>query len=160
MQITVEMVMQERPCVDYPESRVRELWSGRESLSPSDVAALDIPFSDRAWLLGRILGHNDKTRVVVRRIVRDALGDMEIPDAYKLWLDSGDKSLRNAARDAAWSADWKSDWYSVATITRDATWFSDKDVAWYTAGSASVYYGSSTWGKYLGWMVEFLEDIK
>ena len=50
MKITVEMVMAEHR-EEYPEERIRELWAGRESLSPEEVAELDIPILDRAWII-------------------------------------------------------------------------------------------------------------
>jgi hypothetical protein len=146
MKITVEMVMKERPCGDYPITMVQELWGDKESLSETEVAALDIPISDRVWPLGRMLGHRDPTRVVARRIARDAIGDRDIPEAYQLWMDSGDEALRSAAWDAA-----------VFSAVRDAVWSDAWAAAWDAARDAVR---SAAWEKYLSWMVEFLEAVE
>src|SRR4030042_6703281 len=98
MKITIEIVMAERPCSSYPRSRVEELWAGREWLSAHEVTMLEIPLGDIAWLLSRMLGPRDTTREVARRIVRYALGDREIPQAYRAWLGTGAEALRPAAR--------------------------------------------------------------
>ncbi len=49
--LTVSECMKCNPCERYPESRVVELWAGRDSLTPQQVAELDISPSDRLWCL-------------------------------------------------------------------------------------------------------------
>ena len=165
MKITIEMVMAERPCSSYPRSRVEELWAGREWLSAHEVTMLEIPLGDIAWLLSRMLGPRDTTREVARRIVRYALGDREIPQAYRAWLDTGDEALRPAARDAArnaaWGAAWSAAMYAAWDAAMDATWDAAMDAAmdyamyapwdapWDAAWDASRR-------KYISWMADWL----
>ena len=47
--LTVDEVMALSPC--YTRERVEELWTGRDSLGLDEIAALDIPLSDRLWCL-------------------------------------------------------------------------------------------------------------
>ena len=51
--LTVADIMNLRPCNAYPESRVRELWGERESLSLLEILSLPIPAVDRIWVLTR-----------------------------------------------------------------------------------------------------------
>jgi len=67
MKITVDMVMGLGPCSRYPRARVEKLWSGRESLTPTEVKELPIPAADIEWLL----------RNLVRKIDRRALYAIE-----------------------------------------------------------------------------------
>lgn len=51
---TVQDVMSWNPCQpDYPESRVVELWAGRERLTAREILGLDVPSSDRLWAVLR-----------------------------------------------------------------------------------------------------------
>ncbi len=47
--VTVDQVMAWKPCAEYTRQRVEALFAGRESLSPPDVAALNIPLQDKLW---------------------------------------------------------------------------------------------------------------
>jgi len=51
--LTVSDIMSLNPCGAYPESRVRELWGDRESLTLVEILQLDIPAEDRIWVLTR-----------------------------------------------------------------------------------------------------------
>jgi len=51
--VTIDQVMAWRPCGTYTQERVAELFAGRETLSPRDIMALDIPATDRFWALAR-----------------------------------------------------------------------------------------------------------
>ena len=166
MKITVEMVMAEIPCEDYPPERVAELWAGRESLAPTEVVKLDIPMDDRVWILGRLIGRHDPTRVVARRIVRHALGDAEIPEAYQRWLCSGDRLLMRAAKVSAGPSAWATLWPSVGPAIQPAVWvvtwapprILSRNITWVAARvAASATLALET---YAGWMVEFLEGVE
>lgn len=153
MKITIDMVLVENPCKTYTREYMEKLACGRESLTPDEVAGLKISIEDRLWILGRLVGRHDPTRIVARRIVRDALGHREIPIAYRDWLDSGDENLRPAARDAAraaaraaaWDAAWYAAWAATWTAARPAAWDAARAVA------ADIY---------MSWMVDFLESIE
>ena len=52
--VTVDGVMELRPCRTYPRTRVESLWAGRDRIGATGIAALEIPAKDRLWLLFRI----------------------------------------------------------------------------------------------------------
>jgi hypothetical protein len=60
MRITVDMVMNEKPCSRYPRERVEELWAGRGSLTPTEVKQLPILAVDIEWLLGNLARKVDR----------------------------------------------------------------------------------------------------
>ena len=74
--LTVSEIMSLRPCAAYPETRVRELWGDRESLSLVEILRLGIPAEDRLWVLTRD-GVCD--RDVLRRWA-DAIADRVVRD--------------------------------------------------------------------------------
>ncbi len=52
--VTVDGVMELRPCRAYPRTRVESLWAGRDRIGATGIAALEIPAADRLWLLFRL----------------------------------------------------------------------------------------------------------
>jgi hypothetical protein len=159
----------------YIRERVKELFGGRESITANDIATATImPLQDRAWILSRLLGPRDTTREVARRIARDALGDREIPQAYRAWLDTGDEALRktaasaalalsrSASRSAALAFGRSVDWFSV----RAAVWFAAWSAAWFDTGDEALrktagvddYIARGVSERYIGWMAEWLDS--
>ena len=59
--LTVDQIMAFGPCHDYPRERVAALWAGRDSLTAAEIAALEIPDTDRVWALCRWLGEISPT---------------------------------------------------------------------------------------------------
>jgi len=53
--VTVDDIMAHYPCDEYPRERVEELWSGKESLTLTEILDLDIPAEDRIWAVTRFL---------------------------------------------------------------------------------------------------------
>jgi len=119
--ITVEQVMGYYPCASYDRARVEELFAGRAALTPHEVAALDIPASDRLWPLLRGWPEVRQTwqAVVVERAIRRRLGKSGSPEWETWaagWLSGHDRSEEAAgearattdavAREAAWAAAW------------------------------------------------------
>ena len=51
--VSINQVMGWRPCPNYPQKRITELFAGKEFLSWEDVVALDIPTEDKLWALLR-----------------------------------------------------------------------------------------------------------
>jgi hypothetical protein len=51
--LTVAEIMALGPCEAYPESRVLELWQGKNSLTALEILSLDIPPEDRLWVMMR-----------------------------------------------------------------------------------------------------------
>jgi hypothetical protein len=151
--------------------RVKELFNGRESVTAKDIAAATIiPLQGRAWLLSHLLGPRDVKREVARRIARDVLGDRDIPQAYRVWLDTGDEALRQAIWVAAWFGADK----AAGVVTWSPTvaaWFGLDKAAGVTTLSATVAAtlvdaGVVAWSvarsvardKYIGWMAEWLDN--
>jgi hypothetical protein len=61
---TVDDIMAEGPCHEYPRARVEKLWDGRETLEPREIAELDIPLLDRIWVLSKLLYRLSPHRVL------------------------------------------------------------------------------------------------
>jgi hypothetical protein len=123
MQITINDVI----AIESWE-RVKELFNGRESVTAKDIAAATIiPLQGRAWLLSHLLGPRDVKREVARRIARDVLGDRDIPQAYRVWLDTGDEAFQKGALDA------------VCVVADVAASDAVLDTAWVAADSAVPY---------------------
>ena len=55
MRYTVDDILAMGPCIDYNRERVTELFAGRETITPFDVAVMDIPKKDIGWAIGRML---------------------------------------------------------------------------------------------------------
>ena len=51
---TVKDIMDRKPCPDYTEEVVTELWAGKESLTFREVCTLDISAEDRTWIAARL----------------------------------------------------------------------------------------------------------
>ena len=51
--LTIGRIMSWNPCKEYSRERIEELFAGRESLTPQEIAALSIPAVDRLWVLLR-----------------------------------------------------------------------------------------------------------
>ena len=178
MRITINDIIVIEPWVEleytlenvFFSMQVKESFGRRESVTAHDIAITPmISLRGRARLLSHLLGPRDVKREVARRIVRDALGDREIPALYRTWLDTGDEALRKGALDAACAA---ADAAADATIDV-AAW----DVAWvaadFTAGVVGGAAGlagavadaavgaavdwANAWERYLGWMAEWLD---
>ena len=106
---TIGEMLNERPCAEYPRNRIEDLWSGRERLSLRDILRLDIPASDRIWVVCRPGAMTDEQRAawlerIVTRSVKDhALncGILTVEAWARNWLNGSDRSRAEAARAAA-----------------------------------------------------------
>jgi hypothetical protein len=124
----------------YIRERVKELFGGRESITANDIATATImPLQDRAWILSRLIGPRDTTREVARRIARDALGNREIPQEYRAWLDTGDEALRKAAGAAALALSRAASRAAALDFGRAAAWSSARSAVWFAAWSAAWF---------------------
>ena len=102
--MTVEQVMNLNPCRAYPESRVRELWQGKDALTLVEILRLPIPELDRIWVLTRpnVCDRDPLLRWVngvADRAVRNHCLNCgnEVVEAWAhRWLDGTDRSYRSA----------------------------------------------------------------
>jgi len=118
--VTIEQVIAWQPCgwdgdddgENYTPQRIEMLFDGRESLTARDIAALDIPFQDIAWLLLRNYFLTDEQmHILACDFAESVVHQCDEPqpqaaiDAKRAWLrgDIGDVELA-AARDAARAA--------------------------------------------------------
>jgi hypothetical protein len=169
---TVDDIMAEGPCPNYPRARVVELWDGRERLTPHEIAELDIPLSDRIWALSHLLYRLSPYRVkkVTRMIALDVADLWPCPDIVWHYLVTGDSEYEaaasaafqaatlTAAEDAARVAAW-----DAAGDTWDAAWVAW--VAWNAALAARDAWSLRDAGddanaaleRYLGWLVRAWE---
>jgi hypothetical protein len=122
--VTVQEIMGYTPCSGYPLQVVEELWAGRQSLTPREIAELEIHHNDRVWALCQCLAHRDRSAVV-----RFAQGCAERASA-STWTASQVSAARaaRAAADAAWRS------HSAA---RAAYWASEASEASAAASAAS-----------------------
>jgi hypothetical protein len=141
--VTIAQVMQRRPCFQYAESRVADLFAGRETLSALDVIALDIPAADRLWAcLHEDLVDERTLRLFAcdcaeRALIRERDAGRE-PDARN--FEAIAVSRRYAAGDATGSemaAAWDSAWDAAWDASRAAAWDSAWDAAWDASRAAA-----------------------
>jgi len=129
---TIDEMLAERPCKEYTQERITELWAGRERLSLRDILMLDIPSSDRIWVACRPGALTDQQqaawleRIVTRAIIHHALncGIPTVEAWAQNWLDGTDRS--NAAAAAAWTVE-------AAWAARATTW-----TAWAAAAARAA----------------------
>jgi hypothetical protein len=50
---TVEEMVYEKPCKDYPVDVIKRLWGDKKSLSLLEILHLNIPDIDKVWVIGR-----------------------------------------------------------------------------------------------------------
>jgi hypothetical protein len=171
--LTVAEVMALKPC--YPESRVRKLWAGHESLTIAEIAALDIPLPDRLWcvlapgvLPEAVLGELhcrivDEAVEVYERYYPADLRPRHANEVRRAML-RGEATAEecDAAVDAAWAAAWSAAmsaaraaaWSAAMSAARAAAWDAAGDAAWAAARDAAC---AATLTRYLGWAVEAAE---
>ena len=157
MQYTMADIMAEGPCEDnYPVERVEELLAGRESISPRQIAELDIPILDRIWILGRLLYRLSLMRAhrIARLIALDVADLWPCPDVAWHYLVSGDENFWSASWSADRVAPWAASiafWYAACDGARDdATWNAAKDASWSARDGKDA-----ARGRYLGWIIRF-----
>lgn len=56
--LTVDDIMNMKPCDSYPRSRVEKLFAGRSALSIEEIAALSIPNSDKIIAISNVMNSN------------------------------------------------------------------------------------------------------
>lgn len=155
--------------------------------SPRALDALQYASGPCAWLVGLggsvldgddkscatertyIAGGSDTTEVLrafARRVALDVAHLWSMPEIVRDYLETGDESMRTAARDAAkasasdatnaaaWNAAWSAAYNAAsAAATSDAasaaTWAAARAVAWNTVNAAARE-------KYAGWLDEML----
>jgi GAF domain-containing protein len=160
MKYTIDEIMATKPCGTYTRSRVEELMDGRETVSPSEIAAVPILAEDRLWILIALATPRIQ-RLFAALEARDALlawqeregmlADVRLWSAIAvaIWHADGlvvDKILAaavaaaraaaRAARDAAWDAAWNAAWNAA----RAAAWNAARDAAraaWHAARAAA-----------------------
>jgi hypothetical protein len=158
--VTVSQVLSWHPCgwdgpddgVNYTRQRLERLADGRTELAPREVAALDIPAQDKAWLLLR--NHfltDEQMHLLACDFAEEVVhlrGDDPRPqaaiDAKRAWVrgEITDDEL-DAARHAAWRA--------TRDTSRHAAWYAAWRAAWYAASAA-------TWHTQIEMILEAIED--
>ena len=103
-QLTVDQIINLRPCGEYDRDRLKQLWSGRESLSLNDIASLDIPRDDVWWVIVK-LADNKQRRHLACWCALQVLPD-GAHEVIRNYLESYGRrqDIRFAAMEAAWAA--------------------------------------------------------
>jgi len=123
--ITVDDIMAHYPCDEYPRERVEELWSGKESLTLTEILNLNTPARDRVWMVLQSLSKEENEHFA-RWSALQVTHLWDCPDVVKQYLETGDEELRDAAWNAARAA--------ARTAGRDATW-----AAWNAWGARAAW---------------------
>jgi len=147
--VTIDQIMEQKPCEEYPRERVEELFSGREELTAMEVLDLEIPFLDRLWVFvecGLLSGKDlrlfacDCAESVLPLFERKHPDDRRpreaISVARRYAMGEATKEELSAAYAAAWS-------------TAHATWSSARSAAWYAAWSAA--WSARSAARYAAW---------
>ena len=154
--VSINQVMGWRPCPDYPQKRITELFAGKEFMSWEDVFALNISTEDKLWALLRedFIPTRDLHLLACdfAESVLHLTGDPRCAEGIRvkrLWVDgkATDEELsaaRDAARDAAWDAALAARaaardaaWYAAWAAARDAAWDA-RAAAWAAARAAAL----------------------
>jgi hypothetical protein len=156
MQITVTVadIMAAGPCEDYTLERVSELWGGNDTLTPQQIAELDIPAADRLWALINACMDDTKRRLfacdcVERALQRESAAGRE-PDSRSWEAISVSRGFAYGdASEAELAAARCAAWYAARAAAGAATWYAAGGggvaawyAAWYAAGAAA---GAATW---------------
>lgn len=127
--LSVDQVMRMRPCSEYSEERVRELFGRRKTLSLIQILDLGIPPADRLWVMFQDNVVDDETlrrfaNIVVDRAVRNhALTYEPIREWAERWLSGEDRSEKSASaadRAARWVAEDAEEWARAAASASSA----------------------------------------
>ena len=146
---TIDEMLAERPCEEYTQERITELWAGRERLSLLEILDLPILAKDIVWVICRRNALTPEQQAewlecIVTRAIRNHALNCGIPtvEAWaQNWLDGTDRSSTAAAAWAAWTAVWASE---AAWEARAATW---------TAWAAAAARAAEAWAA-AAWAVE------
>ena len=104
---TIKDILKLKPCKDYTEEKLEELWKGKESLALREILELDIDIKDRNWVVAQLVS----TEIVIKwahlcahKAKKHA--DNAAATADKSTADRAAWAARSAANaaDAAWSA--------------------------------------------------------
>ena len=88
----------------------------------------------------KILASVDATeilRALARRLALSVIHLWDAPDVVRRYLETGDESLRSAARDAAMAAAWDAAWDAARDAAWDAAWAAAWAAAWDAARDAA-----------------------
>jgi len=137
--ITVDDIMEHKPCKEYPKERVEELWGGKESLSLLDILDLGIPTEDRIWAVTKFLSEEENGQFARWSALR-VVHLWYCPDVVKQYLETGDEGLRDAARTAVHAAAWNAADASARASARAAA-----DAAWDAWNAACTPAWNAAW---------------
>jgi hypothetical protein len=143
MKITIDMVMDKRPCSDYSRDRVAALWAGLDALTLADICDLDIPAPDRIWAVTRFLSDRDNRLFAcdcaqsVAHLNPDPRVQSAIDTARRYADGEATEEERAAAGAAAGAAAWAAAQDAARDAARDAAWAAARAAAWAAAGAAA-----------------------
>lgn len=158
--LTIDDVMDMKPCSKYPEERIENLYKGRESLTLLEITNLDIDPIDIIWVMTQpnVLSREQLVEFAnsaADRSARDhALKHPETARWAASWLDGSDRSERSAAvaqgaalaaeAAAAAAAALAAEWAALATWAERAAWAA----AWAAEAAAlAAAEAAATWAE-------------
>lgn len=150
--ITVDDVMRELPCEDYPHERVVELWGGREAITPREGAEFAIPAKDRYWAMVYCVLNPMQNRMLAVRIARH-LHSLR-SDVSKENIEALDVAERFANGRAS-----KSELLKAHFASDTESWAATRRCA-YQAAIDVVWDSEIDWEIALQWALEMAEESK
>lgn len=142
--ITIDEVLALGPCEGYERPRLEQLAAGRKRLNVAQVVALEIPATDRVWLLTEDHFFTAAELDLFARWCAWQVRDLwKMPDIVRQYLLTGDEKIKGRARDAARAAVRAAWWDAVrATLAALASaWWA----AWWSAVRAAVAARDTAW---------------
>ena len=102
--------------------------------------------SERTYLSGGV-DVSDTLRVFARKCALDVINLWDAPEIVRRYLETGDESIRDAARSATRDAAWSAAWDDARSAAWAAAWAAAWDDARDAAGSAAWAdaHGSAAW---------------
>jgi len=159
MQVTVREVLSWGLCDKYPPDKIIELFAGRKQLLALDILELNIPASDKLWVVFRegLIPTNTLHEFICRYteyvLMRERKAGRE-PDARswdaistkRKWLrgETTDTKL-SIAEGAAWEAAWDAEKNPAWSAARIAAWSAMAETAvWSVATGKNAW--NAAWG--------------
>ena len=138
--ITVDDIMDLRPCEEYSRERVAELWGDADALTLTQICDLDIPTMDRIWAMCQLLPDRE-ARLFACDCAARALSLVDNPDFRSMEAVTVARRYSNgeateaelvSAEAGAWTAAVEAAWKTARDAAVAAAWAAT------TAGAVAV----------------------
>ena len=138
--ITVEMIMDKKPCEDWTEERVRG-YIGKGKTLEQILKLKDVSPDDKIWCVTRFLSDKTNRKFAIWCAEQCKTDVQEIKDFIKVIKryyagKATAEELKAANRAAYWAADWAADWAAYGAAYRATNWAAYRAADWAADGAA------------------------